>query len=129
MKNKGIAFLLAFFLVNLFVSVHAQNQKEAKEDALAPPELAAPIEGAKLNNFPRKTIFEWRHVEGASKYEIEVEYNDGKWNLLKKTITSVNSYTLDFIGKQPGRWRVRAISKASGKPGKSSEWRKFTYLR
>jgi len=49
--------------------------------------------------------------------------------LLKNAITNVPSYTLNFIGKQPGRWRVKSFSKATGKAGVYSEWREFTYLK
>jgi hypothetical protein len=115
--------------LNLTFKAEAQTHRVSKPDQIAPPELVAPIAGAKINMFPRKTVFEWRHVEGANKYEIVVEYNDGKWKLQKSATTNVPSYTLDFIGKQPGRWRVRSFSKATGKPGVYSEWREFTYLK
>ena len=129
MKSKIILSFVVIFFLSLGLKVEAQTHKETKADQIAPPELVAPLEGAKLNMFPRKTVFEWKHVDGANKYEIEVEYNNGKWTMLKKTTTNVNSFTLDFIGKQPGRWRVRSFSKASGKPGKYGEWRTFEYLR
>jgi len=129
MKSRIILLFVSVFLLNLASKVDAQTQKDKKHDPIAPPELVAPVEGAKLNMFPRKTIFEWKHVDGANKYEIEVEYNDGKWTLLKKATTNVVSYTLDFIGKNPGRWRVRSYSKVTGNAGVYSEWRNFTYLK
>ena len=129
MKRKTMLLFISVILLNLVFKVEAQTQKVTKPDPIAPPELVAPVEGAKLNMFPRKTIFEWRHVEGANKYEIEVEYNDGKWKMLKNATTDLVSYTLDFIGKQPGRWRVRSFSKATGKAGVYSSWRNFTYLK
>jgi hypothetical protein len=129
MRSKVILSFIGILLMSIGIKTEAQVKKESKADQIAPPELVAPIAGAKLNSFPRKTVFEWKHVEGAGKYEIEVEYNDGKWTPLKKATTNLNSYTLDFVGKQPGRWRVRSFSKATDKPGVYSEWRKFTYLR
>jgi hypothetical protein len=129
MKHRIILLSILIILLNLTFKVEAQSHRVIRPEQIAPPELVAPIAGARLNIFPRKTVFEWRHVEGANKYEIVVEYNDGKWHLLKNAITNVPSYTLDFIGKQPGRWRVRSFSKATGKSGVFSEWREFTYLR
>ena len=129
MKRRIILLSISIILLNLGFSTNAQIEKVLKVDQIAAPELVAPIAGAKLNMFPRKTVFEWKHVEGAGKYEIIVEYNDGKWHLQKSANTNVTSYTLNFIGKQPGRWRVRAFSKASGKPGIFSEWREFEYLK
>jgi len=115
--------------LNLTFTAEAQTHKVSKPDQIAPPELVAPIAGAKLNMFPRKTVFERKHVEGANKCEIVVEYNDGKWHLLKNAITNVPSYTLNFIGKQLGRWRVKSFSEATGKAGVYSECREFTYFK
>jgi hypothetical protein len=129
MKRRTV---IAFFSLVLFAFVfraELQAQNAPKFDPIAPPALVAPIEGAKINIFPRKTVFEWRRVEGASKYEIEIEANEGKWVLLKNVTTELNSFTFDFVGKQEGRWRVRSISKATGKPGVYTAWRVFTYLR
>ena len=129
MKRSIIFLSISIILLNLPFNAKAQMKSVSIADQIAAPELVAPIAGAKLNMFPRKTIFEWKHVEGANKYEIFVEYNDGKWHLQKSASTNVTSYTLDFIGKQPGRWRVRAYSKSTGKPGVFSEWREFEYLK
>jgi hypothetical protein len=130
MKRKTILLFISIVLMNFVFKAEAQTQKPvAKPDPISPPELVAPIEGAKLEMVPRKTIFEWKHVEGASKYEIEVEYSDGKWHLISNASTNLVSYTLVFPGKQPGRWRVRSFSKATGKAGVYSAWRNFTYLK
>jgi ABC-type uncharacterized transport system YnjBCD substrate-binding protein len=129
MKRSIIFLSISVILLNLPFNANSQMKRVSKADQIAAPELVAPIAGAKLNMFPRKTVFEWKHEEGASKYEIVVEYNDGKWHLQKSATTNVPSYTLDFVGKQPGRWRVRAFSKETGKPGVFSEWREFEYLK
>jgi len=129
MKRKIYLLSIMILVLGLASKTEAQSKRVVKPDQIAAPELVAPIAGAKINMFPRKTVFEWKHVEGAGKYEIVVEYNDGKWHLQKSASTNVTSYTLDFIGKQPGRWRVRAFSKATGKPGLFSEWREFEYLK
>jgi ABC-type uncharacterized transport system YnjBCD substrate-binding protein len=129
MKRKLFLLSISIILLNFTFKAEAQQRKITKTDQIAAPEQVAPIPSAKLNNYPRKTTFEWKHVEGASKYGIEVEYNDGKWHLLKNATTNVTSYTMDFIGKQTGRWRVRSISKATGQPGPFSGWWEFTYTK
>jgi ABC-type uncharacterized transport system YnjBCD substrate-binding protein len=129
MKRKLFLLSVSIILLSLAFKAEAQPKRVIKPEGIAAPELVAPIAGAKLEMFPRKTVFEWKHVEGASKYEIVVEYSDGKWHLQKNATINVTSYTLDFIGKQPGRWRVRSFAKATGKPGPFSEWREFTYLK
>jgi hypothetical protein len=129
MKRRTI---IAFFTLALFAfaaGAELQAQNAPKPDPIAPPVLVAPMEGAKINIYPRKTVFEWRRVDGASKYEIEIEANEGKWKLIKNEVTTLDSYTFDFVGKQAGRWRVRSFSKATGKAGVYTPWREFLYLR
>ena len=84
MKHKFFLLSISIILLNFAFKAEAQQQhKVTKTDQIAAPEQVAPIPSAKLNSFPRKTIFEWKHVEGASKYNIVVEYNDGTWHLQK----------------------------------------------
>ncbi len=129
MNTKIGLLIFTFFFLNLsFISV-IDAQKVTKPDPIAPPELVSPAAGTQINIFPRKITFEWKQVIGALKYEIEVGYNDGNWQLQKQAVTNETSYTLDFIGKNPGRWRVRSYSTSSGKAGVFSEWRSFTCLR
>ena len=110
---------------NKVVSNRVENDKTIQ---LIAPQLLAPIANAKLNMYPRKTIFEWRHVSGATSYAIEVEYNDGQWKSFQKATVKVVSYTCEFVGANPGRWRVRAIGK-DGQEGSFSEWREFKYIK
>jgi hypothetical protein len=37
-------------------------------------------------------------------------------------------FTFDFVGAQPGRWRVFPVN-AAGQRGMPSEWRTFRYTR
>ncbi len=39
-----------------------------------------------------------------------------------------SNFTFDFVGAQPGRWRVWAID-ADGKKGPPSPWREFRYAK
>jgi len=43
-------------------------------------------------------------------------------------VTRATEYTFEFVGAQPGRWRVWPVNK-QGKRGNPSEWRTFRYLR
>jgi hypothetical protein len=47
---------------------------------------------------------------------------------LHESEKQVGSYEFDFVGAQPGRWRVWAIDEA-GREGFKSPWRLFVYLR
>jgi len=39
---------------------------------------------------------------------------------------SSTTYTFNFVGAQPGRWRVWAVN-GSGMPGSKSGWREFRF--
>jgi len=94
-----------------------------------------------FNNYPRTTTFYWSGSigEGPITYTLEVQYSwcagsdeFGSWAegcyapLVFGGLTSTQ-YTFDFVGGQPGRWRV----KASNSYGESdwSEWWYFRYTR
>lgn len=94
--------------------------------ALVAPTQTSPSNGESLNHFPRSTTLVWGAVDGAVKYGVEVEYNDGSWNGLVSATPTNPTYTFNFIGMQPGRWRVWAID-ADGNEGPKSGWFEFTY--
>ncbi len=105
---------------------------------LPAPALLSPKNGARFNKFPRRTTLRWRPVKGASKYGVEIDcYNCCKakrWctdvNKIYKKADSLSgtTYTFNFAGAQPGRWRVWALDR-KGRPGKKSAWQNFRYTR
>lgn len=121
-----------------------ESEKQAGVNLPAPAQTA-PADGAVFDSYPRHTRLEWAPVEGAVSYSIEVDFCDGgrrgargcadpqplsnfmKFNPKTAGIKDT-SYEFDFIGAQPGRWRVWA-SDAQGREGFKSPWRLFTYLR
>jgi len=66
----------------------------------------------------------WEPVPGALAYEIEVDYEAG----VEPFSSQQPALRFDFVGAQPGRWRVWAILPDS-KRSPVSEWRGFRYLR
>lgn len=107
--------------------------KAATAPALTAPVQISPPNGAVFNNFPRTTKLAWNPVPGAGSYTVEVEYfappAPGKWMPLKLTPNlHTTDYTFDFVGAQPGRWRVWAVG-ANGQKGPQSAWREFRYTR
>ncbi len=111
--------------------------KKAPE-VLPAPQLLSPPCGSVFDHYPRKTTLSWSKVTGAKAYTIEIDCfqccESGKWctdvgktyRLLPNMNTT--SYTFDFVGAQPGRWRVWAIA-ADGKEGLKSAWCEFRYTR
>lgn len=100
----------------------------------APGGLTAPIQifppnGAVFDYYPRTTTLEWTFVPGAATYVVEIEYYDTMWRPWQQVTGIVaTNHTFDFIGAQPGRWRVWAVD-ASNNPGPATGWWEFTYLR
>ena len=87
---------------------------------------------------PRTTVAEWNPIPGAASYTIEVDCfhccGEGKWcadigskwKIERNLHTTL--YSFDWVGAQPGRWRVWAIE-ANGRPGIKSDWSYFDYSR
>ncbi len=105
---------------------------------LPAPRQIAPRNGSKFDHFPRTTKFRWSPVRNAKSYGIEVDCLhccvQGKWcsdigqTWHVKGGLSSPQHAHNFVGAQPGRWRVWAVD-ACGKKGKLSGWWKFEYTR
>jgi hypothetical protein len=108
-------------------------------DGLPSPALLMPSDGSKFDNpGPRRTTLEWGAVPGAASYTVEVDCfhccQTGHWCtdvgttwLIAPNVANL-AYQHNFVGAQPGRWRVCAID-ASGHAGARSAWSGFLYLR
>jgi hypothetical protein len=104
---------------------------------LPAPQPLSPASGIIFDNYPRLTRLEWSVVSGASTYTVEIDYCDfcedrqcfrpldGAW-LPPTTGLKDTSYEFNFIGAQPGRWRVWATDE-KGRAGRKSEWSTFVY--
>jgi len=88
------------------------------------PKPLAPDDGAVFNIFPRKTHLIWEAVPGAIAYGVEVNIA-GESTLFSSEKPEL---TFDFVGAQPGRWRVWAVL-LNSKRSPASERRGFRHLR
>jgi hypothetical protein len=111
---------------------------------LPAPVLLSPADRIEISNYPRHTRLEWQPVEGAEYYLVEIDVCDGRDRAVRECVSpsgplSTNgrqglvkvqdtSYEFDFVGRQPGRWRVWAIDN-KGEEGFKSPWRIFFYLK
>jgi tetratricopeptide (TPR) repeat protein len=102
--------------------------------SLAAPKLLSPPDGAVLGHYPRETTVVWAGVGGASGYMVEWDYQDNQgWaSEHDRGLPAIRATdpvaTFQFVGAQPGRWRVWAVD-ASGAAGTKSEWREFRYTQ
>jgi hypothetical protein len=100
-----------------------------------PPTQLSPPDGSVFSNFPRTTTLEWKALIGAAAYRVEVDCfhccQSGAWctdvgqEFYVRQVTNT-THTFDFVGAQPGRWRVSGIN-GQGQEGSRSGWWGFTY--
>lgn len=122
----------------VFIDPNLVNPGILLNTTLSAPTQVSPACGSVFNNYPRTTTFKWKAVNGAKSYTIEIDCygccKSGKWCSdvgktfkVEKGLTST-TYTYNFVGAQPGRWRVWAVD-ANGKEGTKSAWCDFKYTR
>ncbi len=95
------------------------------------PAMVAPVDGTVLRVFPRVATFSWGTVSfpGGVTYGIEIQMNNSvAWTThITQTGISATSFTMpDFVGDNPGRWRIWATSPSAGDSPKST-WRTFSF--
>jgi thiol-disulfide isomerase/thioredoxin/outer membrane lipoprotein-sorting protein len=109
-----------------------QAEPELETATLPAPKLVSPEDLSHFDHFPRTTVLVWRAVPGAAGYRVETDYQySGKWwsedhGKSYAVEVTATTYIFDFVGAQPGRWRVWAFD-ARGREGAKSEWREFVY--
>jgi hypothetical protein len=101
------------------------------------PRLLTPADGSVFDTFPRTTAVSWTAVPGAVEYRVEVDFSSsGEWAsesprhpIPPRSYSSkTTSISFDFVGAQPGRWRVSAIDRG-GRSSEPSPWWSFRYTR
>lgn len=96
----------------------------------------SPVNGAAMTGYPRTVTFQWSDVPGAKQYGIEIDCygccaahdwctNVGKPGFIADSLKQP-TYTFNFWGDQPGRWRVWAIGPHLNASEKS-QWSEFTF--
>jgi hypothetical protein len=110
---------------------------------LPAPVLLSPADRVEFRIFPRHTTLEWQPVEGAAYYLVEIDVCDGRDRELRECVNPAPfsttrilgpvkvegaTYEFNFVGRQPGRWRIWAVD-SKGQEGFKSPWRLFFYLK
>jgi hypothetical protein len=134
--------LLQTFLVQFPQSMHAEEvrsqvtriEKEQSFRASAPAQ-EAPLPGTVFNMFPRQMLLQWTPMSDAIRYIVEIEIFDPSTNQwvedpasIRTAVVDGNTYAFEFVGAQPGRWRVRGLD-SEGNQSSSSEWWTFQHMR
>ena len=110
-------------------TIQTYTFRRLRSTSLRTPAMISPTNNIRFTNFPRRTTLDWRPVNGATSYGVEVQYYDRgsrRWIRDYKTETvNRTQYTFNFIGDQGGRWRVWAIR--GSRVSQKSAWRTFSY--
>ena len=95
----------------------------------ATPVQLSPANGTVFDIFPRTMTLSWSDVPNAASYTVEIQFFSGGWvaHSMPSGLAGT-SHTFDFVGAQPGRWRVWAVD-ADGEPSARSSWWEFDHLR
>ena len=105
--------------------------------AILTPIQISPGNNSVFSIYPRTTELRWTIVPNAAKYLVEIQewtygskIEDGYWDstFYPVVVTYTNSFIFDFVGAQPGRWRVWAVD-ATGQNSSKTDWWIFTYTR
>ncbi len=108
-------------------------------DVTEAPTPLAPPDRALFDVYPRVIELDWTDVGGAMSYDVQVDGGDlwaephwwdttSGWFVWEERIVATSGWTTDFVGAQPGRWRVRGLD-ARGVAGPASAWQVFLSLR
>jgi hypothetical protein len=115
----------------------ASSSSDLQVVKLDAPTQLLPKDNSTFSTYPRKLQVIWNPVPGAASYSVEVDFEcaDNVWCPLQSVGGSGiasgltgTTYTLEFVGAQPGRWRVWAVGN-DGRHGLQSPWRVFTFTR
>ncbi len=107
--------------------------------ALPAPVQLSPPTGSVFSNFPRNTKLTWKAVPGATRYLLQIQtcnyygctanpVGENSDLLPYSVILDSTTYSFQFVGAQPGRWRVMAL-RSDGGLSQFSPWWGFTYTQ
>lgn len=114
---------------------------EGGEEPPSTPKLISPENGSIFDHYPRSLTLDWESSSGPGIITYVLEhgftwcfshenlYDMGEWGagctcFYPLRYLSETSYSFDFVGAQPGRWRVKAESEYG-----ESEWSEWFYFR
>jgi len=100
------------------------------------PTIFTPVDNAAFTHFPRLIDMRWQPVSGAYPMRYEVDISSAGYDEERETFIFEDGYVVEdalpfpyyvheFVGDNPGRFRVRGVNKLGA--GKWSDWRHFTF--
>jgi TonB family protein len=112
----------------------AVSPPEPQDSSLPAPRLISPPDRALFDGYARRLTCKWEASPQAVAYLLEWDYMDrDAWHAESQGIpgaayeVAATETSFDFVGAQPGRWRVWPVN-GNGQRGNPSEWRTFRFL-
>jgi len=102
---------------------------------MATPILTNPANNEIFGHYPRALTLSWKMVPAAAGYKLEIAYCDATRTVCTSyppvTISDPlqSDYTFNFVGAQPGRWRVTTLGGSVYRDSTASAWRWFTFTQ
>jgi hypothetical protein len=102
---------------------------------MATPTLTNPANNEIFGHYPRTLTLSRKMVPAAAGYKLEMAYCLADkvtcWNYPPITISDPlkSDYTFDFVGAQPGKWRVTTLGGPLYRDSSASAWRWFSFTQ
>ncbi len=102
---------------------------------MATPILTNPANNEVFGHYPRALTLSWKMVPAATGYKLEIAYCDATrttcTNYPSITISDPlqSDYTFNFVGAQPGKWRVTTLGGSVYRDSSPSSWRWFSFTQ
>jgi hypothetical protein len=103
-------------------------------------QMATPIQTNPANNeifghYPRALTLSWKMVPAAAGYNLEIAYCDStrttcvSYPIVTITDPLQSDYTFNFVGAQPGKWRVTTLAGTGYRNSTATAWHWFTFTQ
>jgi len=102
---------------------------------MATPVLTNPANNQIFGHYPRTLTLSWKMAPAAAGYKLEIAFCDANRvtcsNYPPVTITDPlrSDYTFNFVGAQPGKWRVTTLGGSLYGDSAASAWRWFSFTQ
>jgi len=99
------------------------------------PTLTGPANNVVFGQYLRTLTLSWKMVPATAGYNLEIAYCDAarvtcvSYPTVNITDPLASDYTFNFVGAQPGKWRVTALGGGTYRDSTPSAWRWFTFTQ
>jgi len=102
---------------------------------MATPVLTNPANNQVFGHYPRTLTLSWKMAPAAAGYKLEIAFCDStRVNCSNYTPVTISDplqskYTFNFVGAQPGKWRVTTLGGSLYLDSAASAWRWFSFTQ